>query len=78
MNRQYEQKHLLYHWSNCRHRDRPQTPWTFLGVAFAGEFVASKGLSFAGAHCENGKRFGVRVDERLSAFLQFESVSRAC
>jgi len=35
MNRQHEQKHLLHNWSDCRYRDRPQTPRAFLRVGVA-------------------------------------------
>jgi hypothetical protein len=28
----YEQKYLLYNWSDCRYRDRPQSPRVVLSV----------------------------------------------
>jgi hypothetical protein len=32
----------------------------------------------ADAHCGDGKRFVVRADEKLTAFLELESAVRAC
>ncbi len=32
----------------------------------------------ADAHRDNGKRFVVRADEKLTAFLELESATRAC
>ena len=32
----------------------------------------------AGAHRGDGKRFVVRADEKLTAFLELESATRAC
>jgi hypothetical protein len=32
----------------------------------------------AGAHRDDGKRFIVRADEKMTAFLELESVIRAC
>jgi hypothetical protein len=31
----YEQKYLLYNWSDCRYRDRPQSPRAVLSVRLA-------------------------------------------
>jgi hypothetical protein len=30
------------------------------------------------AHCDDGKRFVVRADEKLTAFLELEAAIRAC
>jgi len=35
-------------------------------------------LSFADAHRDDGKRFIVRADEKLTAFLELETATRAC
>ena len=35
MSRRHEQKHLLHNWSDCRYRDRPQTPRAVLSVGIA-------------------------------------------
>ena len=35
MSRRHEQKHLLHNWSDCRYRDRPQTPRAVLRVSVA-------------------------------------------
>jgi hypothetical protein len=35
MSRRHEQKHLLHNWSDCRYRDRPQTPRAVLRVGVA-------------------------------------------
>jgi hypothetical protein len=32
----------------------------------------------ADAHCDNGKRFVVRAEEKLTAFVELESAIRAC
>ena len=34
MSYEHELKHLLHNWSDCRYRDRPQTPWVVLKSAF--------------------------------------------
>jgi hypothetical protein len=42
--------------------------------------VASRGRTIwiADAHRDDGKRFIVRADEKLTAFLELESVIRGC
>jgi hypothetical protein len=35
MSCRHEQKHLLHNWSDCRYRDRPQSPRAVLEFAFA-------------------------------------------
>jgi hypothetical protein len=34
MSHEHEQKHLLHNWSDCRYRDRPQTPPVVLSRRF--------------------------------------------
>ena len=34
MSHEHEQKYLLHNWSDCRYRDRPQTPRVVLKSAF--------------------------------------------
>ena len=46
----YEQKYLLYNWSDCRYRDRPQSPRAVLSARPGGaiapkERSAENGLS---------------------------------
>jgi len=49
------------------------------GQADAGEkFHHSFTIFVADAHRDDGKRFVVRADEILTAFLELESVVRAC
>jgi hypothetical protein len=35
-------------------------------------------ISVADAHRDNGKRFVVRADEKLTAFVELESAIRGC
>src|SRR4029450_964471 len=35
-------------------------------------------LFVADAHCDDGKRFVVRADEKLTAFIELEAAIRAC
>ena len=58
----YEQKYLLYNWSDCRYRDRPQSPRAVLGVRLDGGAIATKRTIFVAvmAHHEDRKRFVVR------------------
>src|SRR5207249_6645207 len=70
MSRRHEQKHLLHNWSDCRYRDRPQIPRAVLRVGVPrGE---RSGLLIRTAR----KRF-VTADEKLTAFLELERVTRA-
>jgi len=39
--------------------------------------LSGKTTSIVDAHHDDGKRFVVRADEKLAAFLEFESVIRA-
>jgi hypothetical protein len=38
----------------------------------------SRTTSIADAHRDDGKRFIMRADEKLTAFLELESATRAC
>ena len=73
MSHRHEQKHLLHNWSNCRYRDRPQSPGTVLRVGLAG--VHKRTIFVADAHREDRKRFAVRADEKLRAFLELEGLA---
>ena len=46
MSHEHEQKHLLHNWSDCRYRDRPQTPRVVLKSAF---LVRGPGRDYQGA-----------------------------
>jgi hypothetical protein len=35
-------------------------------------------IGIVDAHCDDGKRYVVRADEKLTAFLELESATRAC
>jgi len=41
-------------------------------------FQKGRTIWIADAHRDNGKRFVVRADERLTAFLELECAIRAC
>jgi hypothetical protein len=69
MSHRHEQKHLLHNWSDCRYRDRPQTPRAVLGIGVASGWPGARPLF--DAH-RDGKRFVVRADEKLTAFLEVE------
>jgi hypothetical protein len=76
MNRQHEQKHLLYHRSSCRYCDRPQTPRAVLRVGVAsGSQRLIPTANDLDCRCSSGdgKRFVVRADEKLTAFVELES-----
>jgi len=70
MSRRHEQKHLLHHWSDCRYRDRPQTHRAVLRIGVARGWPGARAL--AHAHRDDGKRFIVHADEKLSAFVELE------
>jgi hypothetical protein len=70
MSRGDEQKHLLHHWSDCRYCDRPQTPRAVLRIAVTSGWPGTRAL--ADAHRDDGKRFIVHADEKLSAFVELE------
>jgi len=44
---------------------------------FRSLFSRANAIWIADAHRDNGKRFAVRADEKLTAFLELESVIRA-
>jgi hypothetical protein len=73
MTHPHEQKYLLHNWSNCRYRDRPQSPGIVLRVARAG--VHKRTIFVADAHREDRQRFVVRADEKLRAFLTLERLA---
>ena len=75
MSRRHEQKHLLHNWSDCRYRDRPQTPRAVLRVRLAGAIARKRTIFLVDALCGDGKRFIVRAEEKLTAFLQLERVT---
>jgi hypothetical protein len=75
MSRRHEQKHLLHHWSDCRYRDRPQTPRAVLRIGVANGWPEARAL--ADAHRGDGKRFVARAEEKLTAFLELEAAVAA-
>jgi hypothetical protein len=66
MSRRYEQKHPLHNWSDCRYRDRPQTPRAVLRVGVAN---GSQRLIPTGER-PGLQSFVVRADEKLAALLE--------
>jgi hypothetical protein len=77
MSRPHEQKYLLHNRSNCRHCDCPQSPRLVLGISFAGlANCAGQTIFVADAHRDDRKRFVVRREEKLTAFLELEKVTR--
>jgi hypothetical protein len=70
MSRRHEQKHLLHHWSDCRYRDRPQTPRAVLRIGVASGWPRARALF--DAHRDRGRRFVVRGDEKRTVFLELE------
>jgi len=50
--------------------------WSWVCVATVDR--EGRTIFVADAHRGNGKRFGVRADEKLTAFVQLESAIRAC
>jgi hypothetical protein len=75
MSRRHEQKHLLHNWSDCRYRDRPQNPRAVLRVRLAGAIARKRTIFLVDALRGDGKRFIVRAEEKLTAFLQLERVT---
>jgi hypothetical protein len=71
INPQHEQKHLLHNRSNCRYRNRAQIARPFLGVG-PGGVIATANIFVADAHRDDGKRFIVSADEKLTVFLELE------
>jgi hypothetical protein len=53
-----------------------QTGWSW-GCVSAIDFNG-RTIWIADAHREDGKRFVVHADEKLTAFLELESVTRGC
>src|SRR4030095_11013317 len=47
MSRRHEQKHLLHHWSDCRYRDRPQTPRAVLRIGVASCWLGAGAIADA-------------------------------
>jgi hypothetical protein len=82
MNRQHEQKHLLYHRRSCRYCDRPQTPWAVLrvGVASGSQRLIPtgerSGLLTHIATTETGSF--VQADKKPTMFVEVEWAIRAC
>ena len=75
MSRRHEQKHLLYNWGDCRYRNRPQNPRAVLRVRLAGAIARKRTIFLVDALRGDGKRFIVRAEEKLTAFLQLERVT---
>jgi hypothetical protein len=74
MSPRYEQKHLLYYRSNCGCRDRAQTSRSIL-INLAGQCAAPRiGID---AHRDDGKRFVVLADEKLTSFVELGSEASA-
>ena len=46
MSHRHGQKHLLHNWSDCRYRDRPQSPRAVLRVRLDGGAIATKRTIF--------------------------------
>ena len=74
MSHRHDQNHPLYNRSNFRYRASPQSPRVVLGVSLAVEL----GRAFADAPRGDGKRFVVRADEKLTAFVELEAAIRSC
>ena len=70
MSRRYEQKHLLHNWSNCRHRNRAQTPRSILRVSFAGQFVLPKESSLL--TLTGTAAFRCALPDEAGGFLELE------
>jgi hypothetical protein len=49
-----------------------------LGLPFQPWILAGRTIWIADAHRGDGKRFVVRADENLTAFVELESAIRAC
>jgi len=49
-----------------------------VGAASQRLIPAGERIWIAGAHRDDGKRFVVHADEKLTAFLELESATRAC
>jgi hypothetical protein len=76
MSHRHEQKHFLHNWSDCRYRDRPQSPRAVLRVRLAGGAIATKRTIFvADAHRKDRQRFVVRADENLRALLKLKGLA---
>jgi hypothetical protein len=59
----YEQKYLLYNWSDCRYRDRPQSPRAVLSVRLARAIAAKRTIKLA----EPSYNLGVIMSSRVTA-----------
>jgi hypothetical protein len=75
MSHRHEQKHLLHNWSDCRYRDRPQSPRAVLRVRLARGNCYKRAIFVADAHREERQRFVVRADKSLRAFLELEGLA---
>jgi hypothetical protein len=69
------QSHRVKHWEIIAD-NLSKAGWSLSWVSA----IDSNGRTIwiADAHCGDGKRFVVRADERLTAFLELESAVRAC
>jgi hypothetical protein len=76
ISRRHEQKHFLHNRSSCRYRSRPQIARPVLGVGLARADSRGRTVFVAEAHRDDGKRFVVRADEKLTAFMELESAGR--
>jgi hypothetical protein len=75
MSHRHEQKHLLHNWSDCRYRDRPQSPRAVLSVRPAGGNCYKRTILVADAHREDRQRVVVRADKNPRAFLKLEGLA---
>jgi hypothetical protein len=75
MSHRHEQKHLLHNWSDCRYRDRPQSPRAVLSVRLAGGNCYKRTILVADAHREDRQRVVVRADKNPRAFLELEGLA---
>ena len=57
------------------HRRQSQQSWVELELRLSAGFTRANDL-IADAHRDNGKRFIVRADEKLRAFLELQRVTR--
>ena len=67
---QFDQREVL-----GSHRRQSQQSWVELELRLSAGFTRANDL-IADAHRDNGKRFIVRADEKLRAFLELQRVTR--
>ena len=57
-------------------RHEPRREWAGVGAMSQLRIATARTIFVADAHRDNGKRFVVRADEKLAAFLELERVTR--